>query len=332
MADLVACPVTEEVESYYYATCFAADNNALEVRSLLRSGETEIPQVKAAREAFFNQPYFKSREIWDRYLFDGDRKSAFSIAMRWGDIRQQGQSGFHLDLGEVQRLDRLVIHTFDEYSLAPLKSEEGVQAYVSADLKSWKEITFLAGKEMEIDLREAVAVRYIRFSPCPLRLNEVEGYRDGQLVDRSAWRANNLFRTYGSADCLANGAWKGSFTLSADRLAEDSYLCVAVNGVHGVEGAWVGFKVDGQFVGCPDRAPSYTSNTWESKLANSDRNYTYYLPVTREMAGKPIEVVVMSLGRNTNYVNTDRPDTDQKADTGQLGDLRPEVWLTTSPL
>ena len=252
--------------------------------------------------------------------------------MRWGDIRQQGQSGFHLDLGEAQRLDRLVIHTFDEYSLAPLKSEEGVQAYVSADLKSWKEITFLAGKEMEIDLREAGAVRYIRFSPCPLRLNEVEGYRDGQLVDRSAWRANNLFRTYGSADCLANGAWKGSFTLSADRLAEDSYLCVAVNGVHGVEGAWVGFKVDGQFVGCPDRAPSYTSNTWEYKSANSDRNYTYYLPVTREMAGKPIEVVVMSLGRNTNYVNTDRPDTDQKADTGQLGDLRPEVWLTTSPL
>lgn len=332
VADLEACAVPEEVESYYYATCFAADNNALEVRSLLRSGETEIPQVKAAREAFFNQPYFKSREIWDRYLFDGDRESAFSIAMRWGDIRQQGQSGFHLDLGEVQRLDRLVIHTFDEYSLTPLKSEEGVQAYVSADLKSWKEITFLAGKEMEIDLREAGAVRYIRFSPCPLRLNEVEGYRDGQLVDRSAWRANNLFRTYGSADCLANGAWRGSFTLSADRLAEDSYLCVAVNGVHGVEGAWVGFKVDGQFVGCPDRAPSFTSNTWEYKSANSDRNYTYYLPVTREMAGKPIEVVVMSLGRNTNYVNTDRPDTDRKADTEQLGDLRPEVWLTTSPL
>ena len=151
-------------------------------------------------------------------------------------------------------------------------------------------------------------------------------------MDRSAWRANNLFRTYGSADCKANRTWKGTFTLSADRLAEDSYLCVAVNGVHGVEGAWVGFKVDGQFVGCPDRAPSYTSNTWEYKSANSDRNYTYYLPVTREMAGKPIEVVVMALGRNTQYVNTDRPDTDQKADTGQLGDLRPEVWLTTSPL
>ena len=332
VADLEVCPVPEEVESYYYATCFAADNNALEVRSLLRSGETNIPQVKAARDAFFNQPYFKSREIWDRYLFDGDRESAFSIAMRWGDIRQQGQSGFHLDLGEAQRLDRLVIHTFDEYSLAPLKSEEGVQAYVSADLKSWKEITFLAGKEMTIDLSEAGAIRYVRFSPCPLRLNEVEGYRDGQLVDRSAWRANNLFRTYGSADCRANRTWKGTFTLSADSLATDSYLCVAVNGVHGVEGAWVGFKVDGCFVGCPDRAPSFTSNTWEYKSANSDRNYTYYLPVTREMAGKPIEVVVMALGRNAQYVNTDRPDTDRQAAAGQLGDLRPEVWLTSDPI
>lgn len=115
-------------------------------------------------------------------------------------------------------------------------------------------------------------------------------------------------------------------------MAEDSYLCVAVNGVHGVEGAWVGFKVDGQFVGCPDRAPSFTSNTWEYKSANSDRNYTYYLPVMKEMAGKPIEVVVMSLGRNTQYVNTDRPDTDRQSAAGQLGDLRPEVWLTSNPL
>ena len=104
-----------------------------------------MPQVKAARDAFFSQPYFKAREIWDRYLFDGDPGSAFSIALRWGDVRQNGQSGFHLDMGRPQQLDKMVIHTFDEYSLTPLKSEEGVQAYVSADLKHWKESTFLDG-------------------------------------------------------------------------------------------------------------------------------------------------------------------------------------------
>ena len=33
-------------------------------------------------------------------------------------------------MGRPQQLDKLVIHTFDEYSLTPLKSEEGVQAYL----------------------------------------------------------------------------------------------------------------------------------------------------------------------------------------------------------
>lgn len=36
-----------------YLIVFAADNNALEVRSLQRSGEISIPEVKAARDAFF---------------------------------------------------------------------------------------------------------------------------------------------------------------------------------------------------------------------------------------------------------------------------------------
>ncbi|MGN0069582.1 MAG: hypothetical protein ACI350_07625 [Prevotella sp.] len=332
VADMQRCPVPEDVESYYYATCFAADNNALEARSLKRSGDTAVPQVKAARDVFFSQPCFKAREIWDRYLFDGDRQTAFSIAMRWGDVRHHGQSGFHLDLGEPQRLDKLLVHTFDEYSLAPLKSEEGVQAYVSADLKRWSAVTFLAGKDMEIDLSAAGEVRYIRFSPCPLRLNEVEGYHDGRLVDRTNWRANNLFRTYGSADCVAYQTWKSSFTLSADSMANDSYLCVALNGVHGVEGAWVGFRIDGEYVGCPDRSPSFTSNTWEYRSASSDRNYTYYLPLTKDMAGKEIEVVAMALGRNNQYVNSDRPDTGAQDPEPGNGGIRPEIWLTSHPL
>lgn len=147
VAEFKECPVPDDISSYYYATCFAADNNALEVRSLLRSGATQVPQVQAARDAFFGQPLFKAREIWDRYLFDGDTLSAFSIAMRWGDPRPQGESGFHLDLGQPTELDSLIVRTFDEYSLAPLKSEEGVQAYVSSDLKQWKEISFLAGRK-----------------------------------------------------------------------------------------------------------------------------------------------------------------------------------------
>lgn len=331
LADMDACAeVPGDAEALYYATCFAADNNALEVRSLKRSGETAIPQVKAARDAFFGQALFKEREIWDRNLFDGDPSTGFSITMRWGDIRPFGESGFHLDMGESQELDKLVIESFDEYSITPLKSYEGVEAYVSADLKNWKQIVFMAGPHMEIDLSQAGSVRYVRFSPCPFRLSEVTGYKDGKAVDRSQWRASNLFRPYGSSTCLAMKAWKSEFVL--DEIPEGGYLCVAVNGYHGEEGAWAAFKVDGEYVGCPDRAPSFTSNTWEYKSANRDRNYTYYLPLTADMAGKKIEAYVLALNRNMDYTNTDRPDDGTRAGVISGQSIRPEVWLSAYPI
>ena len=331
LADMDACAeVPGDAEALYYATCFAADNNALEVRSLKRAGATAVPQVKAARDAFFGQPLFKEREIWDRNLFDGDTSTGFSIAMRWGDIRPFGESGFHLDMGESQELDKLVIESFDEYSITPLKSYEGVEAYVSPDLKSWKQIVFMAGPHMEIDLREAGNVRYVRFSPCPFRLSEVTGYKDGKKVDSSRWRASNLFRPYGSSTCLAMKAWKSEFVL--DEIPEGGYLCVAVNGYHGEEGAWAAFKVDGEYVGCPDRAPSFTSNTWEYRSANRDRNYTYYLPLTEDMVGKKIEAYVLALNRNMDYTNTDRPDDGARAGVISGQSIRPEVWLSAYPI
>lgn len=330
-AALQPCDIPADAEALYYATCFAADNNALEVRSLLRSGETKIPQVQAARDAFFNQKLFKEREIWDRNLFDGDSSTAFSIAMRWNDPRPNGASGFHLDMGEVLHLDKVVIESFDEYSISPLKSYEGVQAYVSTDLKTWKEITFVAGKRMEIDLRGIDGVRYLRFAPCPLRIAEVTGYKGGHAVNRERWRASNLFRAYGvNTACVAAQAWKNEFTL--DEVHEGAYLCVAINGVHGTEGAWAALKIDGKYVGCPDRAPSFTANPWEYRSGNSDRNYTYYIPLTREMAGKKIEAYVMTLDKSPLYVNTERPDHDRKQYEARKRNLSPEVWVTSYPI
>lgn len=331
LADMTACQeVPEDAEALYYATCFAADNNALEARSLQRAGETAVPQVKAARDAFFGQKLFKEREIWDRYLFDGDASTGFSIAMRWGDIRPFGESGFHLDLGESLELDKLVVESFDEYSITPLKSYEGVEAYVSDDLKHWKQVVFMAGPHMEIDLRGAGSVRYVRFSPCPFRLSEVTGYKGGKKVDNSRWHASNLFRPYGSATCLAMKAWRSEFVL--DEIPEGAYLCVAVNGYHGEEGAWAAFKVDGNYVGCPDRAPSFTSNTWEYRSANRDRNYTYYLPLTQDMVGKKIEAYVLALNRNLDYANTDRPDDGVREGVISGQSIRPEVWLSAYPI
>ena len=107
---------------------------------------------------------------------------------------------------------------------------------------------------------------------------------------------------------------------------------MAVNGYHGYEGAWAGLKIDGEYVGCPDRAPSFTSNTWEYKSAGSDKNYTYYLPLTKDMAGKKIEAYVLALNRNMDYSNSDRPDDGDKKGTITGQRISPEIWLSAYPM
>ena len=45
LGDLQPTQVPADAEALYEATCFAADNNALEVRALQRSGPSRIPQA-----------------------------------------------------------------------------------------------------------------------------------------------------------------------------------------------------------------------------------------------------------------------------------------------
>ena len=303
--EMKPCDIPGDAATLYYSTCYAADNNALEARSLLRSGETKIPQVKAARDAFFNQKIFRDREIWDKNLFDGDLKTAFSVAVRWGDHRADGSTAFMVDMGKRQRLDKITLDSPDEYSITPYKSEEGARLYVSADLKNWKEIKFFIGTHAEADVSKAGEIRYLRLDRTPLRVSEVSAFVDGKEVDRTGWRASNLFRPYHGA----KKAWGNSFKL--DEIPEKAYLCIAVNGECGEDGAWAAVKVGGEYVGCPDRAPSFTANTWEYHVQSVNRNYTFYVPLTPDMKGKDIEAYVLGLNDS---------------------DLKPDVWLSTYPI
>jgi len=308
--------IPEDIPSIYYATVFAADNNCYEYRSLCRSGETSIPQVKAARDAFFHHPLFIDRGICDRNLFDNDPSTFFNISMRWGELRANSSSQFMLDFGEAIEIDSLKFSTDSRYSLSPLKYLEGNIAYVSGDLKTWKEITFIIDTEFSIDLSQAGRVRYLRFGGCPLRLAEVKGYRDGIQLSSDQWHASNLFDAYGrKSRGTASRVWKSEFVL--DEIADNAYLCVAVNGECGSEGAWAGFKIDDRYVGCPDRSPSYVSNTWECKSKNkgTEGNYTFYLPLTPDMKGKKVEAYVFSMDWAESY-----------------GDLTPEIWISAYPL
>ena len=313
ISDMQICETPKDISAIYYATCFAADNNALEVRSIRRSGETSVPEVAAARDAFFNSEMFRARGAWDRYLFDGDPDTDFTVSFQYGDRRRNGQSALMLDFGESVEIDRLNIATYDESSLYPLKSFFGHTAFVSEDLTGWKPVHFIPGVSSDIDLSKAGRIRYVMIDDCPLRLTEISGFKGGKELDRSKWRASNLFQSLGHENCQITDVWNSEFTL--DEIPAGSYLCVAIDGKHGVEGAFAGFKIDGKYVGCADRAPSFQCNPWECPVRTVETGYTYFLPLTEDMVGKKIEAFVMGLG-----------------DKDEHKDLRPEVWITSYPI
>lgn len=281
-------PVPADAASLYEATVFAADNNALEVRSLLRSGETQIPEVQEARDAFFNQQAFVDRGVSDKNLFDGDMKTGFWESAKYRNVQKVKGGMLRLDLGKVIAVDDIILKVPDVFSLQPLLPEEGNFVSVSKDLVHWKQLTFIAGTTMSIAVNDSV--RYLRFANQPQQLTEVEGRYKGKPLDRSLWRASNLFAAENKM--VATKAWKTTFKLT--ELANNAYLSVALNGKHGIEGAYVAAKINGKYVGAPDRAVSYPSNTWEHSNAVKDQNYTYYLPLKKEYINQEIEVYVLS--------------------------------------
>ena len=296
-------------ESLYEATVFSADNNALEVRSIERSGWSEIQEVRSAQEAFFNQKTFVDRGIWDKNLFDGSMETAFWQSKKYNRDQSINGGCFRLDLGEVLNLDQIRIKTNDIFSLQPLLEGEGNYVEISTDLVHWNQLTYLAGTEMTISIPEAT--RYLRFKAFPSRICEIEGYKDGDALDRSKWRASNLFAYPDNRKLQCHQIWKSQFQL--DEIAQNSYLCIALNGIHGTEGAYVAAKIDGELRGAPDRAQSYQSNTWEYINSRSNRNYTYFIPLDGSETGKDIEVYIIGFEE-------------------EFQDFNPEVWIHAYPV
>lgn len=307
LGDLSPCAVPADAEALYEATCFAANNNALEARALERSGASRIPQVVKARRAFLDQPLFNERGLWDKNLFDGDLDTAFYTARRVGMAPLSGGS-LRIDLGELTSLDTLIVRTGSEYALQPFKYDETIRAQVSSDLKHWTSMSLVANKDIVLNFDPKTKLRYIRFNGTPDKIVEIEGMLDGKKLNRSKWRASTLFARY--ARVGANKAWQHSFTLN--EIPKGSYLAIALNGEHGLEGAYAAVRVNGKPVGSPDRSVSYPANTWEYPARKRTSNYTYYVPLTQDMKGTKIDAVVLGL-------------------RGGQDKFKPEVWITAYP-
>jgi hypothetical protein len=308
IGDLAPCAVPDDAEALYEATCFAADSNALEARCIARSGPSKIPQVQAARDAFFAQKMFVNRGIWDRNLFDGDLNTHFMARLADRVLR--------VDLGELMRVDRVVIRTRDRESVdlnpALHRFTEDAVAEVSPDLHTWTAIGPAWRGKGTISVLKVPAerpIRYLRIAGAPRRIAEVEAYLDGRALSRTGWRASNLLHSY--EDKQATAAWTLSFVL--EEIPKHAVLAVAVNGRHGNEGAYTALRIDGELVGAPDRSVSYPSNTWEYYNVERDSNYTYYFPLDTSLAGRTIDAVVLITEGGTN-------------------DVKPAAWLTAYPI
>ncbi len=305
LGELKNTPVPADAEALYEATCFSADNNALEVRSLKRSGPTAISQVQKARDAFFNQPLFAERGIWDKYAFDGDSETSFDVCRRWEKYKIDLRGGaFRIDFGEPVTIDKLTIKCSTDDIL------DSAVAEISTDLKAWKPIDITTEDGCIIAaMKPGVAIRYFRMNTTPEKVYEVKAFYDGKPLDRAQWRCSNLFKPYQANPAAKSWAMK----CRIDEVSKNSYLAVPIAGEHGLEGAWAAIRVGDKLIGAVDRAVSFPSNVWEYRSSRKDSNYTYYFPVIPDMLGKEIEVVVLAL--NPEYT-----------------DINSEVWLTAYPV
>lgn len=307
LGNLTPCDVPTDAEALYEATCFAADNNALEVRALQRSGPSQVLQVQKAREAFLKQELFIERGLWDKNLFDDDEETAFYVARR---VRVAPLNGgaLRIDFGEAICLNKLIVRTGSEHALQPFKYDETITAYISSDLKNWTAVKMVADKEIVMNLNPKTILRYVRFNGTPDKIVEIEGYLSGKKLDRSKWRASNLFARYSRV--RPRKAWQHSFTLG--EIPKGSYLAIALNGEHGIEGAYAAIRVNGEPIGAPDRSVSFPANTWEYPVWNLSSNYTYYIPLTKDMKGAKIDAVVLGMKDGSE-------------------NFKPEVWITAYP-
>ena len=100
------------------------------MRSLVRSGPTNIPEVQAARDGFFNQAIFKTRGVWDKFAFDGKEST------RWFCPAAENTS-LRINFEEPIELDTLVVKGAED----DFYDHDEITIEVDSNLSEWETIT-----------------------------------------------------------------------------------------------------------------------------------------------------------------------------------------------
>ncbi len=318
---LKKCAVPSYEKALYEATCISLDNDSLEMRSLRRSGETKIPEVKAARDAFFNQKTYIYRGCDSNILFDGNPDTWYDTKSVYydGGLRIDGGC-FRFDAGAEYDVSKIEFEYFsidkeieEVKIITPPESGE-----FSADLKKWKKtgkaeikeigrcttpviihsvhnIVEKEGKRIRLTYTVNGKMRYINFASFVDRIYSVKIFdKNGKEIKPVSPKATNLMAPY---ECRKAGK---AFKLKVTVPEKDGkwFIAVACDGNHGNEGIYCAAESEGNFIGAPSRAPAYPSNVFEHLVVRAGKGYTYYIPVTDEMKGKEITLWALQ-NRNT---------------------------------
>ncbi|MBE6930549.1 MAG: hypothetical protein E7463_09740 [Ruminococcaceae bacterium] len=315
-----------DVEALYEATMFALDNDSLESRALKRSGQTSVPAVQAARDAFFGQDTYRLRGCEGRFAFDGREDTFFDASSRYYGIRLEGGC-LRVDLGTCLDADTLEIDYFaiDEPVYEIPEQERPVDGEYAAALDRFAAAPLLSDGCIDADytmsgvvhrvhsiashhgqLRRAVwrvgALRYFRLICPPDRIVHIRVKSHGTQVTLPAPRVSNL---------MAHPSRKPVRDVRAlrvklpDVLPEGAYLTAALEGIHGSEGAYCAAVCGDTLLGFPDRAPSYPYNMWEHFMRGTDRCNSFYLPLEPSMAGKLLTVFTLICDSEHRDFHTD---------------------------
>lgn len=303
-------------EELYETAIFAISNDALESRTMLRSGETKIPQVKAARDAFFNQEYYKLRGCEAKNMFDGKPDTFYdSQSKTYCDENLRVNGGcLRVDFGGEFDCDSIEIDFFSANE--PTREVEAQKLTLTADysenLSEWKNsglvvlntkednftakiIKFTAHTTYDLHGKLLTAsygindkIRYLRIDNPVDRIYAVRLIKDGKEIALNSPKANNLQAHYRYKKIRK--AISSEFTLPE---YQNSKLTVAVNGVHGEECVYCVAEINGKLIGFPERAPDYKANQWEHKVCGSDKNNTFFMELPEGLAGQKIKVYTL---------------------------------------
>ncbi|MBR3766735.1 MAG: hypothetical protein IKL10_00665 [Clostridia bacterium] len=300
-------------ELLYESAMYNISNDCLEKRSLLRSGETAISQVKAARDAFFGQKLYKLRGLEAQNMFDGKNDTFFDSQSKTycdNDLRINGGC-LRVDFGEEIFCDSVEIEFFSaDYPTREVETQSvPMTAEYSTDLTSWKNssvvditekekleeeiIRFtvhttykLPGKRLVSSYKINDNIRYLRIAKPVDRIYAVRLIKNGKEISLSSPKANNMQAHYRYKKTRAVKC--GEFTLPQYKGL--TRLTVAVEGEHGNEGVYCIAETDGRLTGFPERAPEYKANQWEHRVLDSDKNNTFYIELPEGLEGKTVKV------------------------------------------